>query len=79
MVIEVRLHTVLRKYGVQSPSGMINMEVPEATNVQDLIEMLDINLEEVKLVMVNGQDAGLETTLVDGDRIGLFPPSEDGI
>lgn len=78
MVIEVRLYAVLRKYGVQSPNGMINMEVPEATSVQELIEMLDINIDEVKLVMVNGKNTELDTILSDGDRIGLFPPVGGG-
>jgi sulfur carrier protein ThiS len=78
MVIEVRLYAVLRKYSVQSPNGMINMEVPEATSVQELIEMLDINIDEVKLVMVNGKNTDLDTILSDGDRIGLFPPVGGG-
>jgi len=41
--------------------------------VEDLAERAGIARTDVKIAFVNGQIAGLDTTLRDGDRVGLAP------
>jgi len=38
-----------------------------------LVARLGIPPAELKLVFVNGEHAGLDAELKDGDRVGLFP------
>jgi sulfur carrier protein ThiS len=56
--------------------GEINL--PEATTVAGLLNMLDIPPDEVKLIFVNGKRVGQDQLLHEGDRIGLFPPVGGG-
>ena len=44
----------------------------------ELVRRLDIPLEEIKLVFVNGAAASLDTVPADGDRVGIFPPVGGG-
>ncbi len=41
--------------------------------VKDVIEILNISKEEVKIVFVNGAYASMDTELKDGNRLGIFP------
>lgn len=77
MIIEIRLYASLRKYSEQV-SGVLNAEVPEGTSAQDVIEMLGIDSNEIKMIMVNGKNAENDAMLNEGDRIGLFPPVGGG-
>lgn len=46
--------------------------------VADLMTHLHVPHHEVKLIFVNGRSATPDTTLNDGDRVGLFPPVGGG-
>jgi hypothetical protein len=50
------------------------MHLPTGSQVVDIIAQLELPPERVKLILVNGLGATLETSLQDGDRVGLFPP-----
>jgi molybdopterin converting factor small subunit len=52
--------------------------LPESTDIDALLAMLQIPPDEVKLVFVNGRRADLDRVLADGDRVGLFPPVGGG-
>lgn len=45
----------------------------ETGTVADLMVELNVPAHEVKLIFVNGVSAEPNRTLVDGDRVGLFP------
>jgi molybdopterin converting factor small subunit len=46
----------------------------EGSTVGALLTRLGLPPERVKLILVNGRGATLDTTLEAGDRVGLFPP-----
>ena len=59
--------------------GVITVEENKGMETAlELVRRLDIPLEEIKLVFVNGAAASLDTVLADGDRVGIFPPVGGG-
>ncbi|HMB31844.1 MAG TPA: MoaD/ThiS family protein [Desulfohalobiaceae bacterium] len=59
--------------GAYQPVNGDSFPVQDGNTVQDLLNRLGLNLEEVKLVFVNGEKAPLTLRLNQGDRVGLFP------
>ena len=41
--------------------------------VRGLAEQEAIGLADIQMILVNGRRASIDTPLVDGDRLGLFP------
>lgn len=68
-MLEIKCFATLNQY--TPPEGKINFE--PGLRVKDVIQKLNIPLEEVKVVFVNGEHSSLDTPLKDGDRIGIFP------
>jgi molybdopterin synthase sulfur carrier subunit len=74
MKVKVRLFAALR----EGRSRESELEVPEATTVLDIINALNIPEEEVALLLINGRDGKLTSTLTEGDTVSLFPPVGGG-
>jgi len=76
---EVRLYATLRRY---SPKAMknesIKLKLQKGVTLQQLYDRLNIPVEEVKIVMVNGRAKNHDYTLSEGDRIAIFPPVAGG-
>lgn len=74
MPLEVRLSATLRLLlpGYDSQAGLAPPWRPGLT-VAGLLADLGIPAAQVKIVMLNGRSAGLETPLAEGDRLGFFP------
>ncbi|NTV43067.1 MAG: MoaD/ThiS family protein [Syntrophobacteraceae bacterium] len=79
MPLQVFLAATLRKYlpGYDAGTGH-PMEVPEGAAVRDVARRLAIPEEEIKIVMVNGVGAKLDTPLKGDERVALFPPVGGG-
>ncbi len=79
MKITVKLHGILRDY---RPAGVkidqFEIEVDEAALARDAAGHFGIPAGRVHAVFVNGQEAGLETPLQEGDYVRLFPPVVGG-
>jgi len=79
MNVRVQLFASL---GRHAPHGGGNDPFPVALNegatVSDLLDLLAVPVEVVKLVFVNGVHASGERCLKDGDRVGVFPPVAGG-
>jgi sulfur-carrier protein len=43
--------------------------------VEQAVKELNVNKEDIKILLVNGQDAELTTSLKDGDTVSVFPPT----
>lgn len=43
--------------------------------VEKAVEALHVNKDDIKILLVNGRDAELTTTLNDGDVVSVFPPT----
>ncbi|GAU08007.1 thiamine biosynthesis protein ThiS [Desulfoplanes formicivorans] len=75
MRIEVQCFATLASHTPQGGS----MDVVEGTTIEKLIEMLNIDKNEVRLVFVNGKNqADWSFRIHPGDRIGIFPPVGGG-
>ena len=74
MLITVKLFATFRdgRFKVKE------LELPEGTRIQDVIQPLNIAPEEIAILYRNGKDAKPETVLVDGDTLALFPPVGGG-
>lgn len=48
----------------------------QAATVKHMIEALGVPHTEVELVLVNGESEGFERTLLDGDRVAVYPRFE---
>ena len=79
MAVRLMLAATLRKY-VPGYNGETGYEVsvePEST-VLDLCRQLQIPEKEVKLIIIEGVAAGLDSVLTGNERIALFPPIGGG-
>ncbi|MDR2825794.1 MAG: MoaD/ThiS family protein [Deltaproteobacteria bacterium] len=74
MPVNVILSTTLRNCvpGYQPAIGL-SLEWTKALSVRELAEKLNLPLDEIKIVMLNGRHASFEHKIHDGDRIGFFP------
>jgi molybdopterin converting factor small subunit len=50
------------------------LDLPQQAIVGGLLDLLGLANHRVKLILVNGRGATLDTSLDDGDRVALFPP-----
>ena len=73
--IELKLFVTLSKY---LPKDSECLEIPEGTNVGNLILDLGIPRELVKLIFINGKRKDSKYRLKNNDRVGLFPPVGGG-
>jgi len=80
MKIEVKLYASLGRYMPQAAleKGKGYLEVGEGTTIKALLQNLEVPLETVKLIFLNGIHAKDNEVLKDGDRLGVFPPVAGG-
>jgi molybdopterin converting factor small subunit len=50
------------------------VELNSGSQVEDLLTSLGLPYDRVKMIMVNGRGATLDTPIADGNRVALFPP-----
>lgn len=73
--VELRLFASL---GHLMPPKADQYPIPAEQTVKDLLEALNVPLDDVQLVFINGVKQDMTSTLNDGDRIGIFPPIGGG-
>ena len=79
MKVYVKLYALLRKHHPgPNRSVPLEVELPEGAVVADLVPVLKLPGEIVRSAFVNNEAAPLQTTLKDGDSVGLFPPVVGG-
>jgi sulfur carrier protein ThiS len=74
MKIELNLYASLGRY----VPCMGPMQVDEETTIRGLLRRLNVPMDKVKIIFLNGIHASGEESLKDGDRIGVFPPVAGG-
>jgi molybdopterin converting factor small subunit len=52
----------------------LQMDVHEHATVQALMQVLGVPNDLPRIVLVNGQHAGEDRLLTDGDVVSVFPP-----
>ena len=50
------------------------LELTSGSQVKDLLTRLGLPSDRVKMIMVNGRGATLDTPIAEGNRVALFPP-----
>jgi len=79
MRLTVRLYAGLeRPPSIRASGAPITLEIEECATVRAAVERLNLNVERIHLIFVNGAARGLDHPLADGDRVGLFPPVGGG-
>jgi sulfur carrier protein ThiS len=56
----------------------LEVELPEASTLADLVAHLGLPPEKVRVIFVNGRIQRREYILVSGDEVGIFPPVGGG-
>lgn len=74
MKITVKLFATFR----QGRQKVMEMELPDGTTTEDIIEGLGIKKSEVAILLINGRDGQLNRSLVEGDLVAIFPPVGGG-
>ncbi|MDL2207904.1 MoaD/ThiS family protein [Desulfovibrio sp. OttesenSCG-928-M16] len=74
MRLHVKLSTTLRvRVPGYDPAGGLAVDLADGATVRNLALHLGLPLEEIKITMVNGRHASLDTPLSDTDRVAFFP------
>jgi len=61
-----------------SSHGHRVMETADGTTIVEILKRLDVPLDKVKVIFLNGVHAKGEEILKEGDRVGVFPPVAGG-
>jgi molybdopterin converting factor small subunit len=80
MKIELSLFASLAQYAPDkkgSHSRQIK-EVAEGTTIMELLKGLELPIDKIKMIFLNGLHATGDEVLKDGDRVGVFPPVAGG-
>lgn len=73
-MIEVRLFATFR----DGRGKVLHLPAEQYSDARALIVDLDIPLEEVAILLVNGRHSKPDKALQDGDIVALFPPVGGG-
>ena len=73
--IQLKLYATLRKF-MPGDDNEINIE--PGSSVRDILKRLGIPSTEAKLVFINGKRGAIDTILMGGERLGIFPPVGGG-
>ncbi|SHI48812.1 MoaD/ThiS family protein [Halodesulfovibrio aestuarii] len=69
MQVEIKCFATLSDF---TPKGGF-LAVDDGSTVKQVIDLLGIKAEDVKIMFINGKHESLESVLKEGDRLGLFP------
>ncbi len=74
MRLQVKLFATLCRYVSNAAPGIpFEIEVPNDTGLDDLVNCLQLPRKEVKVFFVNGRSRPIDWTLEPGDEVGIFP------
>jgi sulfur-carrier protein len=74
MKVELNLYASLARFVPRTGP----LEVGKDTTILGLLRRLDVPLDKVKIIFLNGIHASGDETLHEGDRVGVFPPVAGG-
>lgn len=73
--IHIRLFSTLNRFETDPDKPY---PIIPGMSVKEVLVQLNIPLDDIKLIFVNGKKAGIETCLEGGERVGIFPPVGGG-
>jgi molybdopterin converting factor small subunit len=79
MKVRLKLFATFRRYLPPGTQGSArDMEVPDDTQVSDLLSQFGVPEKESLVILVNGRDAGPDRVLQEGDVVAVFPTLAGG-
>ncbi len=80
MKIELNLFASLARYAPAKTGshGHLILDAAEGTTIMELLKRLELPIDKIKMVFLNGLHATGDEILRDGDRVGVFPPVAGG-
>ncbi|BAJ63746.1 MULTISPECIES: MoaD/ThiS family protein [Anaerolinea] len=79
MQVKVKLYATLVRYVEGVRAGQpISVNLPDGATIRDVLTILKIPEEEVKVAFVAGRACSWDTRLKDGDEVGIFSPIGGG-
>ncbi len=80
MKIELSLFASLAQYAPDKTGshGRQITEVAEGTTITELLKSMELPIDKIKMIFLNGLHATGDEVLKDGDRVGVFPPVAGG-
>jgi len=73
--IQLKLFATLTRY---APKKAEQFPIEAGTSIETLVRELEIPVEMVKLIFINGRKGLMTSSLEGGERVGLFPPVGGG-
>ncbi len=74
MEVEIRLFASFKKQCWKSK----RLHFSDAVQIIDILDILQIDVEEIGMILVNGSYQTVDYNLKDGDILALFPPIAGG-
>jgi len=74
MKVEVRLFSIFR----DGREKRYSLDLEEGTTPKNIIDMFKIDENEIAILLINGRDGKIDTTLINNDVLSLFPPVGGG-
>jgi molybdopterin converting factor small subunit len=79
MVVNVRLHTTLRRVTPEGVVDRLTLDLAPGATVKTVVDTLGISLrEDAILLVVNGRIAAADSALSEGDEVRLIPAMSGG-
>jgi hypothetical protein len=73
MIVQLKCFTTLASPDKCDYTDSTSYELAEGQTVENLINLSGINIDEVKIAIVNGRVVGFDAVLKNCDQIGLSP------
>ena len=80
MKVELSLFASLASYAQDKTGSRSHrtLDIAEGTTIIGLLESLEVPIDKVKMIFLNGLHATGDEVLGEGDRVGVFPPVAGG-
>jgi molybdopterin synthase sulfur carrier subunit len=73
--IQLKLFAALTPF---SPDNSDRVSIQPGISVKEMLDQLGIPTVKAHLIFINGVKKSLETRLIGGERVGIFPPVAGG-
>lgn len=79
MKVKVKLFATLARFVTEyKPGSTLEIELPAQACIADVVSVLKLPAEQVRVTFVNGRARAVEWRLEPGDEVGIFPPVGGG-
>jgi len=73
--VKIKLFATLKKY---APPDADNYPIAPETTLRDVIDRLGMTEEEAKIIFIDGVKGTMDSNLMGGETVSIFPPIGGG-